>query len=460
MMSVTRKFFDFREERTMVRIAVLVIAVLAVAVAGAVQAQTTAVVGATVHTMSGEPFEGVVVIEDGVITELGPSVAVPAGAARIDAAGLHVYPGFFDALSQVGLQEIGSISATVDTTEMGRYNPHLTAATAIHPASEVIPVTRANGVTHSLVAPAAGGGRRGGEAGVIPGRAALVHMDGWTVEEMALDPSAAMVINWPVIRTRSFDFATFSVTNAPYAEAKKEADEAIAELEDWFDAAEHYRQATASGSRRTERNLELEWLAKTLDGGMKVVILANGKAEIEAAMAFAERRSLDWILAGGRDAWKVKAELAESQTPVILGFVGATPPQDDDDYDRAYKTAAELHAAGVKIAFASGAGGGGGPGGPHDSRTLPFEAGFAVGYGLPREAAIAALTRNPAEMLGVGEQIGTLEKGKAANLLIVDGDPLDFTGKVVRVMIGGRDVGVENRHLELYERYRSRPLTR
>ncbi len=451
-----------RTQRTrgvpVVVILVCLCAVVALALPGAVGAQSVAIVGGTIHGAAAEPFEGVLVVDGAIIAEVGPNVAIPAGAERIDASGLNVYPGFIDALSQVGLQEIGAISATVDTTEMGRYNPHLTAATAIHPASEVIPVTRANGVTHSLVAPSAG--RGGGSPGVILGRAALVHMDGWTVEEMALDPSAALVINWPAIRTRTFDFATFSVKTAPYAEAKKDADEAIGELEDWFDAAEHYKQAASSGSDRAERNQKLEWLSKVLDGGMKVVIMANSKADIEAAMSFAQRRQLDWVLAGGRDSWKLKAELAEENVPVILGFTGATPPQNDDDYDRAYKSAAELHAAGVKIGFASGAGGGGGPGGPHDSRTLPFEAGFAVGYGLPKSAAIMALTRNPAEMLGVADQIGTLEKGKLANLIVVDGDPLDFTGQVVRVLVAGRDVGVENRHKALYERYRSRPATR
>jgi hypothetical protein len=205
--------------------------------------------GATVHTLAGETIEnGVILVRDGRIADVGPNVAVPSGAAVIDATGLHVYPGMVDAFSRLGLTEIGSVSATEDVNELGSWNPHLAAYSAIYPASEQIPVARANGITHALSAPGSGGGGfRGGGGGGIPGQATLIHLDGWTIEEMAIEPSAGMIIQWPTIQTRSFDFSTFSITERPFTEAKKEYDEQLQELEDWFEAAQHYKQAVEQG---------------------------------------------------------------------------------------------------------------------------------------------------------------------------------------------------------------------
>ena len=357
-----------------IRLIALVFATLA-AIALPAGAETLVLQGGTVHTLTGEPIEATVVVTDGTIAAVGTDVTVPADARVIDVTGGHVYPGFFDALSQLGLVEINSISATVDTTELGGYNPHLQAATAIHPASEVLPVTRANGITHTVSAPEADGDS------VIPGQGSLVSLDGWTVEEMAIVPGAAMLVNWPAIETRSFDFSTFSMVNKPYNEAKEAAEKKIAQLRQWLEAARHYARAEEAGSERLERDLKLEALAQVLDGDMPVVMIASAERDISAALDFAEEQGLRMIVAGGTEAWKIKERLAEMQVPVILGLVASLPGASDDPYDRAFRTAGELADAGVTIAFGSGAGGGFGPGGPHSSRTLPFEAGFAVPYG-------------------------------------------------------------------------------
>ncbi len=429
-------------------VAILVASLLALPLAG----EPLVLDGATIHSLAGEPAAGRVVITDGRIQAVGGEVAIPAGATVLDVTGLHVYPGMFDAMSTLGLVEVSAISATVDTTELGRFNPHLQAAAAIHPASEVIGVTRANGITQTLTVPRAG---RGG--GVIAGQAAVVHLDGWTVEEMAIDASAAMVIQWPEVRTRTFDFTTFSRRNVPFNDAKEKAEEARAELREWLEAARHYHQASAAGSDRLERNLKLEALARITGGGQPVILQADQERDIEAAVAFAEEEGLKMILAGGRDAWKVKELLAEKQIPVILGRAQSLPAEDDDPYDQPARTAAELVAAGIEIAFGSGAGGGFGPGGPHGSRTLPYEAATAVAFGLPRDEALKALTVYPARILGAGDSLGTIEPGKIANLIVTDGDPLEITTQVVHVIIDGRQVSTDNRHRSLYEKYRARP---
>ena len=407
--------------------------------------------GATVHTLAGEAIEdGIVVIRDGRIVEVGPGVSVPQGASVIDAAGMHVYPGMIDAFSRLGLTEIGSVDMTQDSDELGNWNPHLSAYTAIHPASEHIPVARANGLTDALIAPGSGGGFRGGGEGGIPGEAALAHLDGWTVEEMAIEPAAAMIVEWPVLQTRRFDFSTRSVRERSFSEAKKEYDERLGTLEDWLDAARHYRQAVERGdASKFRRDVQLEHLARVLGGELPVIAVVNDVRGIEDAIDLAQRYKLRMILAGVRDAREVKDMLAEKDIPVILGPSQALPNDEDDPYLDPFSLAGELHAAGVKIAF--------GTFNSSDTRTLPYEAASTVPVGLPREEALRAVTVNAAEILGVADRLGTIEPGKLANLIITDGDPLEIQTSFEYVFIHGIPVDTNNRHRKLWELYKSRP---
>lgn len=428
--------------------AVFAVSITLFGLGSALQGETLVIEGGTVHPVTGDPYVGRVVVEDGLIRAAGADIEPPAGARVLDAAGLHVYPGLFDAMSQVGLLEVSAVSATDDRAEMGTYNPHLRAATAVHPASAVIPVTRANGITHTMVAPRV-------DDGVIAGQGALVHLAGWTIEEMAVDPAVAMIVAWPEIETRSFDFSTFSFRETPFKEAQEQAREQQDELRDWMDAARHYARAMASGSDRVERDLKLEALARVLDG-QPMVIQADAKRDIEAAVAFAEEQGVTMILAGGREAGEVKDLLAEKAIPVILGLTQSLPSNEDDPYDAPFRNAGELAAAGVTIAFASGAGGGFGPGGPHVARTTPYEAGMAAAHGLAADEALRAMTLNPARIFGFEDRLGSIEVGKVANLIVTDGDPLAITTRIIALVIDGREVSTDNRHRQLYERYRAR----
>jgi imidazolonepropionase-like amidohydrolase len=413
-------------------------------------AQELAIIGGTVHPVSGPPIENaMVVVRDGRIAQVGAGFAAPAGAQVVDAKGLHVYPGLFDAFSQLGLTEIDSVSATVDSSEIGSFNPHLSTATAVHPAAEAIPVSRENGITHTLAAPSAGGGRGGGGS-VIPGQAAVVHLDGWTVEEMLIQDRAVMVVAWPSLETRSFDFATFSVRERSYTEAVKEYEKKVDELRDWLDAARHYRQAATAGSTaKFADNLELAALSRVLDGGQKVLVVANGARAIRDAVAFAEEQGLDLVLAGGNEAWKEKQLLAEKGVPVILSNAQRLPGADDEGYDQPFTAPAELVAAGVKIAFGSFD--------SAQSRRLPYAAATAAAHGLSREEALRAVTVNAAEMLGLADRLGVIEPGKLANLIVTDGDPLEITTVVRHLIIDGREVSTDNRHRRFYERWNARP---
>ncbi|MGH7482835.1 MAG: amidohydrolase family protein [Longimicrobiales bacterium] len=399
--------------------------------------------GGTVHPVAGESFVADVVIEDGVIVAVGPDATASAGAQVIDASGLHVYPGMFDAVTELGLTEIGSIDVTEDINELGDYTPHLRAMTAIHPASEHIPVARANGITHALVVP--GGGA---DAGGFPGQGAIIHLDGWTVEEMLIKPSAVLAMNWPSLDTREFNRETFEVETRPYEEAKEEYDRGVHALTQWFDAARHYIEAGGEGAPGAP-DLRLAAIARALNGEIPVLVRAESERQIRDVIAFAQERGLDLILAGAGEASRVADLIASENIPVILGPTQSMPSAPDAPYDESYANPGKLHAAGVEIAFATF--------NSSDVRTLPYEAAMAIPYGLPRDAAFEAITLAPAEIFGLDARFGSIEPGKVANLIVTDGDPLEITTQIRHLIIDGREVSTMNRHLELYQTYRARP---
>ncbi len=406
---------------------------------------------AKIFTLAGAPIEdGTLVIRDGKIAAVGASVEIPPGAQVMDVKGLQIYPGFFDAITQMGLREIGAVSATVDAAETGNYNPDVVAATAISPSSEHIPVTRAAGITEVLAVPASGGLDFFGPGGVIGGQASAIHLSGWTIDEMLLKKSAAMVLNWPEIETQTFDFATFSRKEKSYTDAKQEYDKRVNELTDWVDRARHYAQAAEKGSvAKYERDLKLEAFGPVIRGELPLLIFADRAREIRNAVEFCDKQKLRMILAGGVEAYKVKDLLRSKDIPVILRPMLTSPLDEDDPYDRLLSQPAELATAGVKFAFAS-----------FDNsfaRRLGQNAANAVAHGLPYDEALKAVTVSPAEIFGLADQVGTLQQGKIANVIVTNGDPLELTTEVRYLFIKGQLTSTNNRHKSLYEKYLNRP---
>ena len=422
-----------------------------IASAQAAPSNTYAITHAKIFTLAGSAIEdGTVVFRDGKITAVGAGIEIPAGAQVYDAKGLHVYPGIFDSITQMGLREIGAVSATVDSTETGSYNPDVVAATAVSPSSEHIPVTRAAGITEVLAVPGSGGFDSGGSNSVIGGQASAIHLAGWVIDEMLIKKSAAMVIRWPEIETQTFDFATFSRKEKPYTEAKQEYDKQVNEITDWLERARHYAQAMEKGSpAKYDRDLKLEALAPVVRRELPVLVFADRAREIRNAVEFCDKQELRMILAGGAEAYKVKDLLRSKGVPVVLRPMLALPPEEDDPYDRLLSQPAELAAAGVKFAIAS-----------FDNsfaRRLGQNAANAVAHGLPYDEALKAVTIYPAQIFGLGDQIGTIEQGKLANLIVTNGDPLELTTDVKYLFIRGQLTSMENRHLRLYEKYSKRP---
>jgi imidazolonepropionase-like amidohydrolase len=350
----------------------------------------------------------------------------------------------------MGLSEISAVRATVDTTETGPYNPDVVAATAILPSSEHIPVTRASGITEVLAVPDSGGFDGGGSQGVIGGQATAIHLAGWTINDMLIKRSVAMVINWPTIETRTFDFATFSRREKPFSEAKQDYEKRVNELTDYIEEARHYAQAMGHGGPSDyQRDLKLEALAPVIRGQLPVLVFADRARDIRNAVEFCDQQKLKMILAGGEEAYKVKDLLRSKAIPVILRPTLTLPRDEDDPYDVLLSQPATLAAAGVKFAFAS-----------FDNsfaRRLGQQAANAVAYGLPYGEALKAVTLYPAQIFGLGDELGTLETGKVANVIVTNGDPLELTTEVKYLFIKGQRTSLDNKQLRLYEKYLHRP---
>lgn len=433
----------------------LLLAAAAILLAPPLVAQQAPTVFAITHakivTLAGSPIEdGTLVIKDGKIAAVGASVEVPAGAQVIDGKGLQVYPGLFDPITQMGLSEISAVSATVDSSETGNYNPDVVAATAVSPSSEHIPVTRASGITEVLAVPGSGGFDSSGSSGMLAGQASAFNLAGWTMNDMQIKRSAAMVVNWPVIQTRTFDFATFSRKEKPYSEAKQEYEKQVTELTDWIDRARHYAQAAGHGGPSDfERDVKLEALAPVVRGQLPVLVFADRAQDIRNAVEFCDKQKLKMILAGGNEAYKVKDLLRSKNISVILRPVLSQVEEEDDPYDRLLTQPAELSQAGVKFAMGS-----------FDNsfaRRLGQNAANAISHGLSYDEGLKSVTLYPAQIFGLADQLGTLETGKIANVIVTNGDPLDVTTDLKYLFIKGQLTPTGNKHQRLYEKYLNRP---
>lgn len=417
---------------------------LALGLAGPVVGQTFAIQGGTVHTLAGDPFVGTVVIRDGRILAVGMNVDVPSDAEIVDATGRHVYPGMFDAVTTLGLTEVGAVEMTNDSREQGDFNPHLQAATAVHPSTEHIPVARANGITHAMAVPQGGGG-------AIPGQASLIGLDGWTVEEMYMNPGAAMSINYPSLGGGGGRGRRGGGGGGSWRDVQERYEDQVSRLDEWLDGGRQYAQAVAAGTE-IRRDLKLEAMARVVNRDIPVLLSANGARDIRNAVEWAEAQNIRYVITGGREGWKIADWLADHDVPIILSPTQTMPSGPDASYAEAYSNPGVLYAAGVKIAFATF--------NSSNSRTLPYEAAMAVPFGLPLEAALDAVMKNGAEMLGLDGDIGTIEVGKMANVIVTDGNPLEIQTEVTNLFILGRQVSTDNKHRSLYEKYRARPRAR
>ena len=393
----------------------------------------------TIHPVTSAVIpNATLVVTGGKIGDFGTKITIPKGAKIVEGKGLHVYPGLIDSASNVGMSEVSSVRESSDLVELGDFNPQLRSVASINPSSDHIPVTRGNGITTSLLFP--GGG-------IIGGQAALVHLDGWTWEEMAVERNVTMQMRMPTIATATFS-PVFGAARRPFAETKRRYEERLKLLGEFFEQARAYqRRKAAGGAFVADRRMEA--MLPVLEGKQSLMVFAARERAVKDALAFAAKEKVKIVLAGVREAGSAVKEIAEKKIPVILGETLDLPLDEDSAYDSPFTLPAELHRAGVTIAFGTFS--------VQFARNLPFQAANAVGFGLPYEEALKAITINAAKIWGVDDRIGSIEKGKWADLILTDGDPLEGRSQVKRMWIQGRAVSLDTRHTKLYEQYGKRP---
>ena len=407
--------------------------------------------GVTVHPVSaGEVANASVLVKDGKIAAVGAKLTAPKGVKVIEGKGLHVWPGMVNCATQIGINEVSSVRDVNDTNEIGEFLPQVRAIVGVNVESDHIPVARVNGITSVLTLPAsltAGGGRRGGGGSGTPlirGMAALLSLDGWTWEEMAINQTAGIQLRWPSIVTR-VPGTLEGFTTIPFSEARQTYDEEKRKIEEFFENARRYQKA--KGTVPVE--VVYEAMIPVLEGKVPVLVAAQRERAIREAIAFADKQKVKLILLDVRKPGEALKLIAEKKVPVVVGKTTDVPLDDDDAYDATFTLSQELKKAGVKFAFAT-----------YDNqfaRNLPYEAAFAVAYGLPHEDAMRALTLDAAEIFGFGDKAGSLEAGKWADLQVTDGDPLEVKTQVKMLFIRGKQVSLETKHTRLYQKYMARP---
>ena len=407
--------------------------------AGAVIAITNAVI----HPVTRPDIErGTIVLRGSKIEALGANVTVPPGAQVVDAAGAHVYPGFINARTQIGLNEPGP-RGFEDVAEMLDINPQLRTRVAYHSESDSIAVARTNGITTVAVMPS--GGMFGGEV-------AVMNLDGWTWEEATLKPNVGITFNFPTIGGGGGrggfggrGGGGGGGEGATYEDLKRTRDRRLDEIARLLDQARAY--AKAGTDKRVDWTLEA--LVPVVERKLPLITAVTRAQDVRDAIAFAERVRVNLVISGALDAAAAAPLLKEKNVPVILGNVLSTPANEDAFHAATYQLAGELSQAGVKVAFAT-----------TDAayvRIVPYHAAMSVAWGMNRDDALKALTINAAEILGVADRVGSLEPGKDANLFIAKGDPLEIRTAITNVFIAGKDVGLDNKHERLYRKYIDRP---
>jgi imidazolonepropionase-like amidohydrolase len=391
--------------------------------------KTWAITGGTVYTLgaAGKLENATVLIRDGRIAAVGANITIPDDAERIDARGKVVTPGIFDPESQFGVVEVGAVKETRDASAGdSRFSAAFDVADAINPRSVLIPVNRIAGVTRAMVSPT------GGDEHIISGRGAIIDL-GSTTGFVHRD-SAAM-------------FAVLGESGAALAGGSRAA--ALLALREALQDARDYGDNRDAFERNQRRHyaltrLDLEALQPVVQGELPLVVHVDRASDIEAVLRLARDLKLKLVVSGGAEAWRVADELAAAHVPVLLNPLEDLPAR-FETLGATLENAARLQKAGVLIAFATGD--------THNARNLTQAAGNAVANGLPWPEALKALMLNPAKIYGMDDQLGTLEPGRTADVVVWNGDPLELSTFADQVFIAGQPVPMVSRQTLLRDRY-------
>jgi imidazolonepropionase-like amidohydrolase len=384
---------------------------------------------ATVHTVSaaGVLEHTDLLISDGKIADIGQDLKAPAGAEVIEADGKPVTPGLFGGLNHLGIEEIG-IEPSVDdySLKLGSMRPEFDVTAAFNPESVILGVGRMGGITFAVISPTAEPGGKGAPGGtIIAGQGSVAQLDG------TIDPKThALFVD--------VGGDASALSGGSRAAQFMLLDQAIGEVRAPKTLLPNDQRLLTPAGRQT--------LQEYLSGAGSVVFDVDRASDIRQVIALAKREKLHVVIKGGTEAWRVGPELAAAHIPVLLDPL-VDLPASFDRVGATLENAARLNRAGVKIAFSLD------DPQPHNIRKVRQTAGIAVAHGLPWEAALAALTSNPAEIFGVASRNGSIARGRPADLVLWSGDPLEVTTLAQRVFIEGQSQPMQSRQTLLRDRY-------
>jgi imidazolonepropionase-like amidohydrolase len=451
------------------RLFLLVAASLFVTSLSPAQQKPVALKGGKVLTVSHGTIEnGVVLFEDGKITAVGVagSVQIPKDARIIDATGMTVYPGLIDSETALGLTEISAVDMTNDLVEPSdEIMPHMHVYDAFHAESELIPVTRLNGITNAVVAPAS--------RDTLPGQDSFIQLAGKSQDEFLLVRDIAMPLNFTGEQRRNErgEGRKFPSTRmglaAQIRQAFLDAQDYVQKWSDYEKKKADYDKPTTDSAPTSnlsakpadkdkdkkqpptspKRDLKLEALLPYLQGKKPIVLAAEESSDLQAAVNLAHEFNLKFILNHISHSQSVLDYVASLKVPVIVGPIYEAP-KPEERFDAVYSLPAQLYKRGVRIVIASYD--------SHNARNLPYAAGFATGFGLPYDEALKAITLNAAEVWGVADKLGSLDPGKTANVVVSNGDPLDVKTDVKMVFINGNEIPMTSHQTRLRDEYSAR----
>lgn len=390
-----------------------------------------AVHGATIHVGNGQIVEnGVVVVENGKIASVNLAsnyIQDTVSCRIISSKGKHLYPALIGLNTYLGLSEIEAVRATNDMAEQGSLNANVRSIVSYNTDSRVTPTVRSNGVLYAQIVPS---------GGLMSGTTSLVQLDAWNWEDAAVIPEEGVVLNWPTMLRKMGWWA-----ETKGYEVNKEYEQQRQEIVDYFTEAKAY-----SIANNVKKNLRFESLKEVIQGKRKLYIQVQHVKEMLHVIEFAEQLSLKIILIGASDSYQIADVLAAKNIPVVLGRTHDLPNSPDEDLHQCYKTPGILYKAGVLFAISNE--------GFWQVRNLPFQAGQAVPYGLPKEEAIKSITWSAAKILGLDHRLGTIEVGKDASFVISEGDILDMRSSIVKhAFIEGREIDLSNKQTDLYHKF-------
>jgi imidazolonepropionase-like amidohydrolase len=418
--------------------------------AAVAQQKPTVLKGGKLLTVSHGTIEnGVLVMQNGKITAVGAgnSIKIPKDARVIDATGMTIYPGLIDSEDNLGLTEISAEQSTNDLVEPSdEIMPHMHVYDAFHAESELIPVTRLNGVTNALIAP--------DSKDTLPGQDSFVQLAGKSAEDMVLIRDIAMPLNFTgdQRRNESFDKRKFPSTRMGMAAQLRQT---FLDAQDYAQHWADYEKKKSEAAQKPDdkdkktptapkRDLKLEALLPYLQGKKPIVLAAEEANDLQTAVSLAREFNLKFVLDHISKSQSILDYVAGLKVPVIVGPI-YEDPKPYERYDAVYSLPAQLYKRGVRIVFASFD--------AHNVRNLPYQAGYATAFGLPYDEALKAITLNAAETWGVADQLGSLDAGKTANVVVANGDPLDVRTDVKQVFIAGQEIPMTSRQTRLRDQY-------